>query len=73
MNETARTELGEIHELAEQIYAKATTLNKKERHAISDAAKLISWICFQHSNPTDAEAIAAIAKLKAAISAQVIA
>ncbi len=61
-------EYDRIQPLAEQIYAEATTLNKPDRHTISDAARLISWLCYQAEYPDDPEAKAAIETLRKALS-----
>lgn len=61
-------ELSEISDLAESIYAKATTLNKPERHLISNAARLINWVCYQAKFPDDQESKDAIATLRKALA-----
>jgi len=60
-------ELEKIAPLAEQIYAEATTLHKTSRHIISDASRLISWICYWDENRQDPEAIDAIRTLSESI------
>jgi hypothetical protein len=61
-------ELNKITGLSEQIYAAASTLDKPERHMISDLAKLIQWVAYDAANPGSVEAAHAIANLKGAVS-----
>lgn len=59
--------LAKINDLADQIYAAAAPLDKYPRHPLSNAAKLIQWIAYEYQNRGDAEALEAIAKLRAAL------
>jgi hypothetical protein len=60
--------LDKISELAEQIYTLAAPLDKHPRHTLSDAAKLIQWVCFDYAKPGDDEALVAIENLRKALA-----
>jgi hypothetical protein len=60
--------LDDMSSLAESIYAQAAGLDKHPRHVISDAAKLIQWVCYEYQHPGEVEATEAIKALRAALA-----
>lgn len=59
--------LAEISDLAERIYAAAAPLDKKARHEISNAAKLIQWLAYDQHKPGDQDSAPAIERLRRTI------
>lgn len=54
----------EIAELAQEIYAEATILDKEPRHNISNLANLINWITCEIAEPGDSHTLRAIEELR---------